>query len=48
MTVLVKARAKSGSMPEEHPAPIEMVPVGAIVVTVAFLIALPCRRKRSP
>ncbi len=31
-----KASAKTGSMPEEHPAIIEMVPVGAMVVTVAL------------
>jgi hypothetical protein len=34
--------AKSGSMPLEQPAMIESVPVGAMVVTVAFLTgALP-------
>ena len=33
-----KASAKIGSMPDEQPAIIEMVPVGAIVVTVEFRI----------
>ena len=40
-TCLVKARENSGSMPEEHPAMIEIVPVGAIVTTWAFRIGLP-------
>ena len=31
-----KASAKRGSMPDEHPAIIEMVPVGAMVVTFEF------------
>ena len=35
-----KARAKSGSMPLLVPAMMLMVPVGATVVTVAFLMAL--------
>ncbi|VVC71742.1 Uncharacterised protein [uncultured archaeon] len=39
MTVRTKTIAKRGSTPEEQPAIIESVPVGAIVVTVAFLIA---------
>ena len=33
-----KASAKIGSMPEEQPAIIEIVPVGAIVVTVELRI----------
>jgi hypothetical protein len=36
-----KARAKIGSTPEEHPAIMEMVPVGAIVVTVEFRMGRP-------
>jgi hypothetical protein len=36
-----KTSAKSGSMPEELPAIIEIVPVGAIVVTVEFRSGLP-------
>jgi len=38
-----KASAKTGSMPEEHPAIIEMVPVGAMVVTVALRSGRSCR-----
>ena len=40
-TCLVKARENRGSMPEEHPAMIEIVPVGAMVVTWAFLMLWP-------
>lgn len=36
MTLLTKLNAKSGSIPLEHPASILSVPVGAIVVVVAF------------
>ena len=36
MTVLVKAMANIGSMPLEVAAIIEIVPVGAMVVTVAL------------
>ncbi len=32
----MNATAKSGSIPELHPAMIEMVPVGATVVTLQF------------
>ena len=38
-----KASANTGSMPDEHPASIEMVPVGAMAVTVAFRIGRPVR-----
>ena len=34
LTRCSKASAKTGSMPDEHPAIMEMVPVGAMVVTV--------------
>ena len=36
--------AKSGSIPLEQPAMMESVPVGATVVTVAFLSLGPCSR----
>jgi hypothetical protein len=36
MTWRVKLRAKRGSIPEEHPAIMDKVPVGAIVVVVAL------------
>jgi hypothetical protein len=39
MMLRQKLTAKSGSMPEEQPAMMLMVPVGATVVTVAFLSA---------
>ena len=35
------ASAKIGSTPDEHPAIIEIVPVGAIVVTVELRIGRP-------
>ncbi len=38
-----KASAKTGSMPEEQPAIIEMVPVGAMVVTVELRRGRPVR-----
>jgi hypothetical protein len=38
----VKATANAGSTPDEHPAIMEMVPVGAMVVTVEL------RRGRTP
>ena len=41
-TLWVKATAKAGSTPEEHPAIIEIVPVGAMVVTVEFRSGRPC------
>jgi hypothetical protein len=34
----MNAKANTGSMPDEQPAIILIVPVGAIVTTVAFLI----------
>jgi hypothetical protein len=34
---LMKATAKRGSIPPEHPAKMEMVPVGATVVRLQFL-----------
>ena len=37
MTFRTKLRAKSGSMPLEQPAMMLSVPVGAIVIVVAFL-----------
>ncbi len=40
-TCLVKARLKAGSIPEDAPAMILIVPVGAIVVVVAFLTLRP-------
>ena len=36
MTLREKLRAKSGSTPEEQPAMMERVPVGAMVVVVAL------------
>ena len=39
----MKASENTGSMPEEHPAMIEIVPVGAIVVTWAFRMSWPSR-----
>ena len=41
MTLRTKDRAKSGSMPEEQPARMESVPVGAMVVVVALRYS-PC------
>ena len=38
-----KASAKTGSMPDEHPAIIEMVPVGAMVVMLEFRSGRPSR-----
>ncbi len=46
-TFRTNATAKSGSMPEEVPAIMLMLPVGAIVVTVAFLIASHSRKEDS-
>jgi len=36
MTWRANDRANSGSMPDEHPARMESVPVGAMVVVVAL------------
>ena len=47
--MVTKETAKSGSTPEEAPAMMEMVPVGAMVVTVALRIfPLPGRSKMEP
>jgi hypothetical protein len=41
LTRCSKASAKMGSMPDEQPAIIEIVPVGAMVVTVEFRMGRP-------
>jgi len=40
-TSLVNSSAKTGSIPEEQSAIMEMEPVGAMVVMVAFLNPVP-------
>jgi hypothetical protein len=42
LTRCSNASAKTGSIPDEQPAIIEMVPVGAMVVTVALRRGRPC------
>jgi hypothetical protein len=47
MTFLTKEIAKCGSIPDEQPAIIEIVPVGATVVMVVFLIETPSSAKED-